>query len=59
MEGKELTARERGKVGPVAQADNDNQGLARWVAWPPPPRAYAYEAQVHGLVVENRVSFWG
>jgi hypothetical protein len=28
MEGRELTARERGKVGPVAQSDNDNQGLA-------------------------------
>ena len=28
MEGKELTARERGKVGPGAQSDNDNQGLA-------------------------------
>jgi hypothetical protein len=28
MEGRELTARERGKVGPVAQPDNDNQGLA-------------------------------
>ena len=23
MEGKELTARERGKLGPVAQADNE------------------------------------
>ena len=60
MKGKELMVRERGQMGPVAQADDDNQGLARWVAWPPPsPRAYAYEAQVHGLVVENRVSFWG
>ena len=28
MGGRELTARERGKVGPVAQADDDNQGLA-------------------------------
>ena len=28
MEERELTARERGKVGPVAQSDNDNQGLA-------------------------------
>ena len=28
MEGRELTARERGKVGPVAQSDDDNQGLA-------------------------------
>jgi len=28
MEGKELSARERGKVGPVAQSDNDNQGLS-------------------------------
>ena len=27
MEGRELTARERGKVGPVAHSDNDNQGL--------------------------------
>ena len=60
MQERELTTRERGKVGPVAQSDNDNQGLARWLAWPPsPPRAYAYEAQVHGLVVENRISFWG
>ena len=36
MKGKELMARERSKLGPVAQADDDNQGLARWVAWPPP-----------------------
>ncbi len=57
MKGKELMVRERCQMGPVAQADDDNQGLARWIAWPPPPRAYAYEAQVHGLVVENRVSF--
>ena len=37
MEGKELTA--RGKVRPVAQADDDNQGLARWFAChlPAPP----------------------
>jgi hypothetical protein len=28
MEGRELTARERGKVGPVAQSDNDNHGFA-------------------------------
>jgi hypothetical protein len=26
-EGKELTAREWGQVGPVAQADDDNQGV--------------------------------
>ena len=25
MAGKELTARERGQLGPVAQADNDNR----------------------------------
>jgi hypothetical protein len=31
-EGRELMARERDKVGPVAQPDNDNQGLAKWVA---------------------------
>jgi hypothetical protein len=59
MKGKKLMTRKRGQMGPVAQADDDNQGRAGWVAWPAPPRAYAYEAQVHGLVVENRVSFWG
>jgi hypothetical protein len=37
MKGKELMVRERWQMWPVAQADNDNQGLARWVAWPPPP----------------------
>jgi hypothetical protein len=26
MVGRDLTARERNKVGPVAQADDDNQG---------------------------------
>ena len=61
MRGKELMVGERSQMGPVAPADDDNQGLAMRVAWPrpPPQRAYAYEAQVHGLVVENRVSFWG
>ena len=29
MKGKELTVRERGKVGPVAQADDDIRGFAR------------------------------
>jgi len=60
MKGKELMVRERCQMGPVAQADDDNRGLARWSHGRPPPlRAYAYGAQVHGLVVENRVSFWG
>jgi hypothetical protein len=59
MKGEELMVRKRGQMGPVAHADDDNQGLARWVAWQPPPRAYPYEAQVYGHVVENRVSFWG
>ena len=59
MKGKELMVRERCQMWAVAQADDDNQEVAMWVAGPPPPRAYAYEAQVHGLVVENRVSFWG
>jgi len=36
MEGKELMVRERCQMGPVAQADDDDRGLARWVAWPPP-----------------------
>jgi hypothetical protein len=27
MEEEELTARERGKLGPVAQADGDNQSF--------------------------------
>jgi len=53
MKGRELTARERGKLGPVDQADSDV------VAWPRlRQKAHAYEAQVHGLAVENRVSFW-
>ncbi len=60
MNGKELMVRERCQMGPVAQADNDKQGFARWSPGrPPPPRAYAYGALVHDLVVENRVSFWG
>jgi hypothetical protein len=37
MKEKELMVRERGQRGPVAQADDDNQGRDRWVAWPPPP----------------------
>jgi len=37
MKGKELMVKERGQMGPVAQADDDTQGLARWVAWPPSP----------------------
>ena len=28
MKGEELMVRERGEVGPVAQSDNDNPGLA-------------------------------
>ena len=53
MEGRELTARERGKLGPADQADSEV------VAWPRlRQRACAYQAQVHGLVVENMVSFW-
>jgi len=36
MKGKELMVRERGQMGPVAQADDDNQGRAGWVAWPAP-----------------------
>ena len=32
MKGKELMVRKRGQMGPVVQADDDNQGLARWVA---------------------------
>ena len=60
MKGKELMVRERYQMGPVAQADDDNQGFARWShGRPPPQRAYAYEAQVHGLVVENRVRLLG
>jgi hypothetical protein len=54
MKAKELMVRERGQRGPVAQADDDNEGFARRShGRPPPPRAYVYEAQVHGLVVEN------
>jgi hypothetical protein len=37
MKGKELMVRVRCLMGPVAQADDDNQGLAMWVAWPLPP----------------------
>ena len=60
MKGKALMVREREKMGPVAQADDDNQGLAGGLPGrPPPPRAYAYEAQVQVLGVENRVGFWG
>lgn len=60
MEGRELAARERGQVGPVAQSDNDNQGLARWVVWPPRRQGHTLmRLKFNGLVVENRVSFWG
>jgi hypothetical protein len=37
MEGRELTARERGKLAPVTHADNDNQGLAGGCLAAPPP----------------------
>jgi hypothetical protein len=30
MKGKELMVRERCQMAPVAQADDDNQGFARW-----------------------------
>ena len=36
MKEKELMVRERCQMGPVAQADDDNQGRAGWVAWPAP-----------------------
>ena len=47
MQGKELMVKEYGQVGPVAQADNDNQVLAMWLHGRPPTtqRAYAYEVQ--------------
>ena len=37
MEGSELMVRERGQMGPVDQADDDNRGFARWSAGAPPP----------------------
>jgi len=37
MRGKELMVGERGQMGPVAPADDDNHGLAMRVAWPRPP----------------------
>ena len=40
MKGNELMVRARCQNGPVAQADNDNQGLAMWVAWPPPRQGH-------------------
>ncbi len=40
---KHLTARERGKVGPVAQSDNDNQGLA------------IFHTATHGKGIRSRV----
>jgi len=58
-EGKELTPRARGKAGPVAQADNDDRLIGMSLPGRPPPRADAYGAQVHGLVVENRVRLLG
>ena len=60
MKGRKLTARERGKVGPVAQADEDSQGLAMWGAWLPPHQGQTLmRLKFNGLVVGNRVSFWG
>lgn len=50
MQGKELTVRENGHMGPVAQADNDNQVVTMWLHGRPttPQRAYTYE--VRGLL---------
>jgi hypothetical protein len=44
-------------MGAVAQGED--QDLAIGVAWPPSRQGKAYEAQVHGLVVETLVSFGG
>jgi integrase/recombinase XerD len=47
MKEKELMVRDQGQVGPVAQADNDNQVFALWLHGRPhtTQRAYAYEVQ--------------
>jgi hypothetical protein len=39
MAGKELTARERGQVGPVAQADNDDRLIGMSLHGRPPPQS--------------------
>lgn len=50
MPGKEMVVRDKGQVGPVAQADNDSQVFTMWLHGRPAAtqRAYAYE--VRGLL---------
>jgi site-specific recombinase XerD len=50
MPGKEMVVRDKGQVGPVAQADNDSQVFTMWLHGRPATtqRAYAYE--VRGLL---------
>ena len=52
-----IDGRERGKVGPVAQADNDNRGLARRVVWPPPPGPTLMRLKFMALLARVRSGF--
>ena len=55
MNEKELMVRERGQMGPVARADDDNQGLARWVAWPAPPRQRHTLMRLKFMALSSRI----
>jgi site-specific recombinase XerD len=50
MGDKELMIRDKGQVGPVAQADNDNQMLAMWLHGRPATTQRAYSYEVQGLL---------
>jgi site-specific recombinase XerD len=53
MKGQGVTVNKRGRMGPVAQADNDNHVIAMWLHGRPATtqRAYAYEVKALLAVV--------
>lgn len=53
MSGKDLMVRESSQIGPIVQADNDNQVVAMWLHGRPQTtqRAYAYEIKALLAVV--------
>lgn len=50
MGDRELMIRDKGQVGPVAQADNDHQVLTMWLHGRPATTQRAYSYEVQGLL---------
>jgi hypothetical protein len=55
VEGKEFMVRERCQMGPVAQADDDNQGLARWPLGRSPPRPGQTLMELKFMALSSRI----